>query len=379
MNQEISSSTLSNNEETKFSSKKIACGIFYYALVKTFLFLTFDFSISTSKKTSIKDNFEEKSEKKSRYHPFVFVFGIIFTFFVEITFILWILRECKKRDIDQTAQNNIQFEPDSKIKRVYRNIAYLFQSALKPIKKLKRLLLQKITKKMENRKLRKFCRPFLFLFARFQFYVYSLFISLFPKKIPRTTEPRVGPEENFNFDGLRNEINQLEQEIQVIQLRIGEMARDHTQLNAEIYQIYNNLAELSSGDNSETIKLRFEDEIKEIIQTRSVEKMEKCKSIFPNLFESHKIISIERQFWQNAFIFVVDKFNHNSCSICFEKIDVSKIEDPHKSLMSLGCDHVFHQTCLEKWFNEKFVCPLCKNSQREFLLKKIIFEEVLKN
>ena len=43
----------------------------------------------------------------------------------------------------------------------------------------------------------------------------------------------------------------------------------------------------------------------------------------------------------------------DDCTICSEPLAV-----PGASLTK--CGHVFHTSCLERWFDQKPLCPLCK-------------------
>lgn len=41
-----------------------------------------------------------------------------------------------------------------------------------------------------------------------------------------------------------------------------------------------------------------------------------------------------------------------NCTICFEKIKISKI---------LSCGHEYHSECINKWLDINKSCPLCRN------------------
>ena len=45
------------------------------------------------------------------------------------------------------------------------------------------------------------------------------------------------------------------------------------------------------------------------------------------------------------------------CCICQDEI---KFRD----LITLQCHHYFHQSCLQKWFRYKAICPICRNDFR---------------
>ena len=43
------------------------------------------------------------------------------------------------------------------------------------------------------------------------------------------------------------------------------------------------------------------------------------------------------------------------CSICLIKLDNKK-----RIISQLNCDHLFHKTCINKWFKQKYTCPNCR-------------------
>jgi hypothetical protein len=49
----------------------------------------------------------------------------------------------------------------------------------------------------------------------------------------------------------------------------------------------------------------------------------------------------------------------NHCSICFESL-LSESE----RVQTLRCGHPFHRLCLDRWFQEKTSCPLCRDEQK---------------
>lgn len=49
-----------------------------------------------------------------------------------------------------------------------------------------------------------------------------------------------------------------------------------------------------------------------------------------------------------------DSLNDTKCSICLEDFIVDE------SIKQLRCEHIYHISCLEEWFNEKRICPLCR-------------------
>lgn len=59
------------------------------------------------------------------------------------------------------------------------------------------------------------------------------------------------------------------------------------------------------------------------------------------------------------------------CSICLE--DVS--EGARVRCLN-ECEHIFHNTCIEKWFLEKTCCPTCRK-EYNFIVKKKESQEIM--
>ena len=53
------------------------------------------------------------------------------------------------------------------------------------------------------------------------------------------------------------------------------------------------------------------------------------------------------------------------CSICFED------EIDNEKMVTLGCKHVYHKQCLEKWCQENTTCPYCRDYITLPLMSKI--------
>lgn len=45
------------------------------------------------------------------------------------------------------------------------------------------------------------------------------------------------------------------------------------------------------------------------------------------------------------------KFGHTECAICFEEL--------HTDCTVLPCFHQYHTACVEAWFAQKPICPIC--------------------
>tara|TARA_B100000745_G_C20114787_1_gene381599 strand:+ start:125 stop:469 length:345 start_codon:yes stop_codon:yes gene_type:complete len=50
------------------------------------------------------------------------------------------------------------------------------------------------------------------------------------------------------------------------------------------------------------------------------------------------------------------------CCICYDIIN-----DQEKEI--LNCNHIFHEKCIEKWFQRGHQCPLCRKSKFDISLK----------
>eukprot|EP00731_Ephydatia_muelleri_P005923 Em0003g171a len=48
--------------------------------------------------------------------------------------------------------------------------------------------------------------------------------------------------------------------------------------------------------------------------------------------------------------------SENNCTVCYE--DIKNDRD----VQALECGHVFHQKCIDEWFKEHSVCPLCRTT-----------------
>lgn len=50
---------------------------------------------------------------------------------------------------------------------------------------------------------------------------------------------------------------------------------------------------------------------------------------------------------------------NDDCGICFEKMTL-----PPGNPVALRCCHVFHMSCVSKWFSEKNTCPTCRQVRK---------------
>ena len=46
----------------------------------------------------------------------------------------------------------------------------------------------------------------------------------------------------------------------------------------------------------------------------------------------------------------------NECSICLEKYKLNE------KIIQLDCDHIFHKSCFDLWFQKNNSCPICRDN-----------------
>lgn len=86
-----------------------------------------------------------------------------------------------------------------------------------------------------------------------------------------------------------------------------------------------------------------------------------------NFHKNNKLIFLELLI-DNKLIFNNDDYvEEDICIICFDKLNNSKAK------INLNCNHTFHTECLQKWFEEKNECPICRE---KITINKILNSEV---
>jgi hypothetical protein len=56
------------------------------------------------------------------------------------------------------------------------------------------------------------------------------------------------------------------------------------------------------------------------------------------------------------------EYTNQRCSVCLENFEHNQI------IRKLNCNHIFHYTCVDKWFETKHKCPLCRFDLVEFVM-----------
>jgi hypothetical protein len=63
----------------------------------------------------------------------------------------------------------------------------------------------------------------------------------------------------------------------------------------------------------------------------------------------------------NEFFIMQEYYNNlEDCPICFQKVGLRRGE-------ILPCNHIFHNTCISRWFENNNTCPTCRT---------VVFEEL---
>jgi hypothetical protein len=68
------------------------------------------------------------------------------------------------------------------------------------------------------------------------------------------------------------------------------------------------------------------------------------------------------------------KMNLGECSICFD--DIYTDGQGKFTPRWLMCAHVYHQSCISKWFKKSSICPLCSMDHLEFSLKLFLKSQI---
>lgn len=59
------------------------------------------------------------------------------------------------------------------------------------------------------------------------------------------------------------------------------------------------------------------------------------------------------------YTFDIENSKYLDCSICLKSFE----ETPSENLMQIpNCEHVFHESCLRRWFLQAQICPMCRGT-----------------
>lgn len=95
------------------------------------------------------------------------------------------------------------------------------------------------------------------------------------------------------------------------------------------------------------------------------------ESEFPSINQG--ILDLYFPVVQEVFLSDKDKEMSPNCAICFEDLyrkDIPKGEEKEKVRRIIMCGHLFHDKCMQTWFKEEEVCPLCKKYLDYFAIRK---------
>jgi hypothetical protein len=79
-----------------------------------------------------------------------------------------------------------------------------------------------------------------------------------------------------------------------------------------------------------------------------------------NFLEPVVVAPTRQEIAQATRTYTTNRTLDNNCSVCQDRIgansDVRKID---------ACQHVFHKRCVDRWFRQSVVCPVCRHDIRE--------------
>jgi hypothetical protein len=62
----------------------------------------------------------------------------------------------------------------------------------------------------------------------------------------------------------------------------------------------------------------------------------------------------------HAYVFDPETSKYHDCSICLKSFDETPKSDP--LMLIPNCEHVFHESCLRRWFLQVQICPMCRGT-----------------
>ena len=110
--------------------------------------------------------------------------------------------------------------------------------------------------------------------------------------------------------------------------------------------------------NSDTESISLSDSI---INNEDIYYINEKKNLYPKFFQ----LNINKSIFKN------EKNEDKECGICFGKIK------QNDNICNLNvCDHIYHQDCLSKWYDQcikelkSFTCPMCRKIEPLTLVDK---------
>lgn len=93
-------------------------------------------------------------------------------------------------------------------------------------------------------------------------------------------------------------------------------------------------------------------------------------TMFPDVFNVEGLFDFEEKPFLELFEVNDLKDVHDHCCVlCIEEVTQNNSESKNTLLK---CKHVFHTNCILKWVKVKFVCPTCKQPQRDDLFRRFL-------
>ena len=137
---------------------------------------------------------------------------------------------------------------------------------------------------------------------------------------------------------------------------LEERVKNVTILNIKIIRKTKIILTYQIKNKNESIENYYNENLDEISQITDYLKIKTKKNIERILGKS--IIFKEEN--RNEYI-------HDNCSICLEEF-----KNKNKIRKLNDCHHIFHQSCIDIWFKNKFQCPTCKNNLFENKIKSFV-------
>ena len=79
----------------------------------------------------------------------------------------------------------------------------------------------------------------------------------------------------------------------------------------------------------------------------------------PTINEDNIIVPTEEEINIGSTIETVNGPFDNICSICHEQFIIG-----NEIRILQVCHHVYHKTCIDEWFRQNVICPICRHDIR---------------